>query len=203
MGRSSRIRGRISIIFNQLIIQNNNLEQYILTKYGYVSNKEKIVQDQARKDQMIEILGLNSAVGRLGHDAKDEFGNKFELKSSTKNDFSTGRVVSIKMINIWRERYWIFATGENYQDGFKIKSLYFCSPEMMKEKFDVMETKFKPDIEILETVVKHMKQIINKTHLERMIYLMNRGMTYNNPKIGMPYIKKHSIKIDMKNHQKT
>lgn len=168
-----------------------------------MSDKEKVVQDQAREDQMIKILGLNNTVGRLGHDAEDEFGNKFELKSSTKGSFGTGRDVSVKMINIWRERYWIFSSGKNYQDGFKIESLYFCSPKMMKEKFDEMENKFKPDMEIMNVVIKHMKKIISKTYLDRLIYLINRGMTYNNPHIGMPYIKKHGIEIDLDNPVKS
>lgn len=163
-----------------------------------MSKKDKApVQDQAREDQMISVLGLKKTAGRLGHDAEDEYGNIFELKSSTKGSFGTGRDVSIEMIDRWRKRHWIFANGTNYSDGFRIESLYYCSPTMMESCFDAMSAKFEPDITLRESVLRHIRKILSATQIDRLTYLINRGMTYNNPHIGMKYIKEHGIEINL------
>lgn len=68
-----------------------------------MNDKEKMpVQDQSREHQMIQILGLINAKGRLGYDAEDKDGRKFEMKS-TKTSFDIGRDVSISMINAWKD----------------------------------------------------------------------------------------------------
>ena len=157
-----------------------------------------LVQDQSRENQMIQMLGLIDMPRRLGHDAEDKSGHKFELKSTTKTSFSTGRDVSVNMINIWRKRYWIFAKGINYQDGFEIKSMYLCTPKMMNEQFDIFEKKFQFDIKLQDTVLEHTKKILNITQLSRLTYLINRGMTYNNPHIGLKYVREHGVEIDLK-----
>ena len=77
-----------------------------------MADKEKeTVQDQDRESKMIDILGLIGTEQRMGHDAEDKAGNRYELKSTTKDKFGTGRDVSVEMIKKWRELYWIFATG--------------------------------------------------------------------------------------------
>ena len=76
------------------------------------------IQDQAREDMMVNLLGLKKAEGRLGHDAEDDKGNIFELKSSTKNSFGTGRDVSISMINKWRKKALDICKWYELQDGF-------------------------------------------------------------------------------------
>ncbi len=155
---------------------------------------------------MIEILGLKKAEGRLGHDAEDNNGNIFELKSSTKNSFGTGRDVSVSMINKWRKRHWVFANGTNYKSGFKIESMYYCSPNMMKDQFDILYEKFKPDMKISKTVLAYVDGILVEIQIERLKYLLNRGMTYNNPHISMKYVSSYGIEIDLscpKNSLKT
>ena len=146
---------------------------------------------------MIIILGLKKHIGRLGHDAEDEYGRKFELKSTTTNSFGTARDVSVEMINGRRVRYWVFAKGVNHQDGFDIETIHLCTPAMMKTYFDQLESKFKPDITIQNMVLKQVKKVLNKTQFERLVYLLNRGMTYNNPKISIKYVTEHGVKIDI------
>lgn len=165
-----------------------------------MSDKEKApIQDQRREEQMIRLLGLINAEGRLGHDAEDKRGNIFELKSSTKDSFGTSRDVSIDMINKWRKRYWIFAQGINYKKGFEINLLYLCTPDMMKEQFDTLAKRFESDVNIRDIVVTNLKKILESSKLERLIYLINRGMTYNNPHISIKYVKEHGVEIDLQN----
>lgn len=155
------------------------------------------IQDQAREDMMVNLLGLKKAEGRLGHDAEDDKGNIFELKSSTKNSFGTGRDVSISMINKWRKRHWIFANGTNYKTGFKIESMHYCSPNMMKDQFDILYEKFKPDIKISKFVLAYVDDVLVKIQIDRLKYLLDRGMTYNNPHISMKYVKEYGVEIDL------
>ena len=127
--------------------------------------------------------------------------NIFELKSSTKSSFGTGRDVSIEMMDRWRQRRWIFANGTNYSDGFRIESTYYCSPAMMKGCFDIMSAKFEPDITLRESVLRHIRKILSATQIDMLAYLISRGMTYNNPHIGMKCIKEHGIEIDLNDPQ--
>jgi len=119
------------------------------------------------------------------------------MKSTTKESFGTGRDVSVEMITKWRERHWVFAHGTNYDNGFSIEEMYYCSPAMMKEKFDEMELRFAPDIHIRDTIMIHVKRILNSAQLKRLYYLVSRGMTYNNPHIGLKYVKEHGVKINL------
>lgn len=52
-------------------------------------------------------------------------------------------------------------------------------------------------MELRDRVVSYVRRILSKTQLDRLIYLIDRGMTYNNPHIGLPYIKEHGIKMDL------
>ena len=162
-------------------------------------DKEKAqVQDQSREAQMIRMLGLKAREGRMGHDAEDDQGRKFELKSTTKSGFGTARDVSVSMIAKWRKLHWVFAKGTNYEDGFEIESMYLCTADMMKERFDVMEKKFEPDMAIQNAVLTHVKSLLTTMQLDRLAYLIERGMTYNNPHIGAKYVKSHGVRIDLK-----
>src|SRR2546427_9421042 len=104
--------------------------------------EEVQVQDSAREDQLSRLLRLRRMPGRHGHDAEDEFGNRYELKSTTRGGVGTGRDVSQEMIDGWRKRYWICAKGRNLRSGFQINELYFLSPAMMEGWFQQMEEKF-------------------------------------------------------------
>ena len=165
-----------------------------------MSRREKApVQDQGREEKMIRMLGLRGVVGRLGHDAEDDDGHTFELKSTTKNSFGTGRDVSINMIGRWRTRHWIFAVGTNYRDGFEIDAMYLCTPTMMKEQFDLFEARFGPDLTLRDTVIGYIKKLLEKSQIERLTYLIDRGMTYNNPHISLKYVREHGIELDLAN----
>ena len=143
------------------------------------------------------MLGLKEVAGRMGHDAEDDAGRTFELKSTTRTSFGTARDVSIDMIRGWRSHYWIFATGTNYKDGFEIESLYLCTPAMMSAQFDTFEAKFGPDLTLRNSVVSHVGKILKKSQLDRLTYLIDRGMTYNNPHIDLKYVQEHGVELDL------
>ena len=160
--------------------------------------REKVpVQDQDREEKMIRMLGLKEVAGRLGHDAEDDDGHFFELKSTTKASFGTARDVSIEMINGWRSHYWVFATGTNYKDGFEIETMYLCTPDIMREQFDVFEAKFDSDLALRNSMVSYVTKILKKSQVDRLTYLIDRGMTYNNPHISLKYVREHGVELDL------
>lgn len=168
---------------------------------GESPNGEQIitVQDNLREIQLATVLNLKHMTGRWGHDAEDDYGNKYELKSTTKGSFGTGRDVSLKMIEIWRKRYWICATGNNLSSGFEFKEIYFLSPYMLEDWFNNVEQKIRKDLDLLNVVLSYVEDILTEIQLQRLEYLIKRGMTYNNPKIGLPYIKEKGIVLNSEN----
>lgn len=108
---------------------------------------------------------------------------------------ASGRDVSLETIKRWRRRYWIFAAGTNYKDGFEINSMYLCTPAMMEGQFDLFETRFGPDLDLKEAVLGHVGGILKKDKLDRLAYLMDRGMTHN-PYIGLKYVREHGVELD-------
>jgi hypothetical protein len=161
--------------------------------------EEVQVQDSAREDQLSRLLKLRRMPSRHGHDAEDEFGNPYELKSTTRGGVGTGRDVSQGMIDQWRTRYWICAKGRNLRSGFQISELYFLSPRMMEEWFQQMEEKFLADRELRDRVLARITDTVTPVETERIRYLIERGMTYNNPHISWIYIRRHGLKLDIRN----
>lgn len=163
------------------------------------NNGKKTVQDDEREIQLCELLQLKHMEGRAGHDAEDEFGNKYELKSTTMTGFGTARDVSLEMINNWRQRYWICAKGTNLVSGFEIEELYFLSPRMLEGWFSQMEARFAPDEGLRKKILSAQAGKLSRLEEERLDYLIKRGMTYNNPHIGMNYVRKNGILINSDN----
>lgn len=156
-----------------------------------------MVQDNDREQLVCKLLNLTQMPGRAGHDAEDEMGNKYELKSTTKGGFGTGRDVSPGMIQNWRERYWVCAKGRNLRSGFNIEELYFLSPNMLEGWFSSMESKFSNDYELREKALRNQRGELSQEEIERLNYLISRGATYNNPHIGLSYVRENGISIDL------
>ncbi len=112
------------------------------------------VQNQARERQLADLFNLNLNPDRLGPDAHDEFGNQFELKSTTVSGVGTGRDVSIEMLEAWRQRYWIVGVGRNLEEGFVFDDIYFLTPEMMDERLTQIEDHIRPDLELRNIILE-------------------------------------------------
>ena len=119
------------------------------------------------------------------------------MKSTTQDSFGTGRDVSLDMIAKWKELYWVFASGTNYEDKFEIDEMYLCTPDMMLDWFEELEGRFGPDICLRDAVLNHVKRVLSAAQLDRLVYLIDRGITYNNPHIDMKYVRKHGVNIDL------
>ncbi len=157
-----------------------------------------MVQDSSRELQIVSLFQLIHLENRLGHDAKDEFNNPYELKSTTSKSCTTARDVSFEMLEGWSDCYWLIARGENLESGFHIKEVFFFHPSMMEEYFQSIRQKLRPDVELRDRTLAEMRRILPPEQLERLNYLISRGLTLNDPHIGGPYIESHSISIDLK-----
>jgi hypothetical protein len=51
----------------------------------------------------------------------------------------------------------------------------------------------------MSRVLERISKVFKKEELERVEYLITRGMTYNNPKISWDYLVKNGTKLDLKN----
>lgn len=154
-----------------------------------------IVQDNARELLLANLLQLKHMPGRWGHDAEDEHGNHYELKTTTRSGFGTGRDVSPRMISEWRTRYWVCAQGRNLRSGFIFDEIHFLSPGMLEEWFSTLEARFAPDEKLRDLAIERLRDSVKEEDLRRVEYLFNRGMTYNNPHIGRAYVKAHGVSL--------
>jgi hypothetical protein len=97
-------------------------------------------QDREREDALIRRLDLQSAnANRIGIDAHDEFGNNYELKTTTQARISTARDVGLNHLNKWRELFWICSKGHYGSGGFQFTETYFLFPAQLEEWFSRIE----------------------------------------------------------------
>ncbi|MGC9781720.1 MAG: hypothetical protein HZR80_20940 [Candidatus Heimdallarchaeota archaeon] len=159
------------------------------------------VQDKARENRLVTLFNLKQLKGRLGYDAKDEFDNPYELKTTTKSGVSTARDVQFEMIEKWRNCYWIIAKGVNLRSGYRFDEIYFCHPMILEEWFLKIVNRLRIDVDLREKVLYILRNCddesvkFNPKEIEKVNYLISRGLTLNNPKIPLWLVKK-GVKID-------
>lgn len=162
-----------------------------------VQDREVEVQDSRREHAIRRLFGLQkSGQGRMGADAVDDSGNEYELKSTTKEGVSTARDVGPHTIEKWRKRYWLFAKGRNLGSGFEIEATYFLHPDDMEGWFQKLEKRFAQDLSLLRRAKPVLRQAgLSPQEIERLQYLVGRGLTLNNPKVPWDYVRRHGVLI--------
>jgi len=157
------------------------------------------IQDAARETLMRERFGLlESSEGRMGADAVDELGNRYELKSATRSGVTTGRDLGMHTLQRYRTRYWIICRGTNLRRaGFVVEECRFLSPSMLEGWFQQIERRLQSDLDLLERVLSIIRRRgFAEAEIERLSYLVHRGYTLNNPKIPWHYVETHGIRIE-------
>lgn len=99
------------------------------------------------------------------------------------------------MIENWRQRYWIIGVGRNLSSGFEFDVIYFLSPSLIHDGFNIIEAKITKYLNLKDEVCKELEGKMSAENIERVSYLMSRGSTLNNPKISKLYIRKFGIEI--------
>lgn len=152
-----------------------------------------MVQDDLREQQLAAQLRLERSASRTGSDARDEFENRYELKTVTTASVTTGRDVGLPYLQRLRRSYLICAKGENTEYGFRIEAIYFLSPEMMEDWIGGIESRLIGDDTLVESAIAALQQIGFPGDLTRLRQLSVRGLTINNPHISWAYIRSHGV----------
>jgi hypothetical protein len=128
----------------------------------------------------------------MGADALDDQGNEFELKSAGGKSVTTARDVGPHTIKKWQRRYWIIARGPNLRAGFRIDQIYILHPKDLAGWFRKLRARFGSDQALLSQAKRCLKNAdLPKKSMNRLEYLVLRGMTLNNPKIPWDYVRLH------------
>jgi hypothetical protein len=139
---------------------------------------------------------LQRTAGRTGSDARDEFGNRYELKTVTTSNVTTGRDIGPEYLDRLRASYLICARGNNTQYGFSVDEIYLLSPEMMEDWIAKIETRIAADRGLVDSAITALTRMSFAGDLERLRRIGYRGFTLNNPKISWSYITSHGIKLE-------
>ncbi|NKQ35900.1 MAG: restriction endonuclease [Chloroflexi bacterium] len=103
---------------------------------------DDIFQDNGGKLlQVLLITGLEVLPGREGNDAKDSYGNEYELKSLNSlltKSFSTHHHMNPTIIEKYRQVDWIFAVYE----GIELQAIYQLTPDDLEPFYSKWEEKW-------------------------------------------------------------
>lgn len=137
-----------------------------LKRYQELASKHginDIFQDNGGKLlQVLLVTGLEVLPGRIGNDAKDAYGNEYELKSvniELTKSFSTHHHINPRIIAKYRQVDWIFAI----YSGINLLFIYQLTPSNLEFYYAKWE---------------------NKWH-------DSGGKDINNPKISLAYVREH------------
>lgn len=161
------------------------------------------VQDNKREQALSKILGLQTTGKRSGFDAYDEFGNPYELKTTSKNDVGTGRDIGRSFIEKLRKEYFVAAKSSVEPGEWKPSEIIVCHPDDLEEWIEAkLGSRLSVDESLMSRVIERISQVFKKEEVERIEYLITRGMTYNNPKISWDYLVHHGTKLSLTNPAK-
>ncbi len=158
--------------------------------------QRRTVQDDVREQQLALQLNLSRSRSRMGSDARDEFGNRYELKTVTTRNVTTGRDIGPDYLDRLRQSYFICARGEYTDYGFHVRDIYFLAPEMMEEWIRSIEGRLANDRALVDSALELLRQAGFTGDLNRLRQIGYRGFTLNNPKIPWSYIESHGVRLE-------
>lgn len=155
------------------------------------------VQDNLREYQLARMLRLERNPSRTGSDARDEFGNFYELKTVTTDQVTTGRDIGPAYFARLRASYMVVARGTQSSYGFTPEAIYFLAPSMLEDWIQRFEGRLRIAAELTERAIADLRgRGWDDTDIERLLALTKRGMTINNPKIAWSYVVSHGVKLE-------
>jgi hypothetical protein len=132
--------------------------------------------------------------GRIDVDAYDEFGNPYELKTTSKGGVSTARDLGYRHLDKWSKRYWIVADFVNRTEGHVFTGFWFLAPEHMEAWYAMIRARLDQDTALTRRAVDAMRLGgATEEDISRVEKLCNDGALLNDPNIPKGYIRKHAI----------
>lgn len=169
----------------------------------YVAKRSRApVQDGKREADVAALFGLTLGSSRIDVDATDEFGNPYELKTTSKGSVSTARDLGPQHIEKWSGRYWIVSRGENLVTGFVFLRHFFLAPEHMNGWYRHILSRLDSDIQLSKKCLSILESHLPPIEHNRVEYLLSRGKLLNDPNIPWRYIEENGIEIKG-NHAET
>lgn len=154
------------------------------------------VQDDIREEILTRTLNLTRTGKRTGPDAIDEYGNVFELKTTTREALTTGRDIGLEYLARMRTQYLIAARGKQTDYGFAADDIYFLHPDDLDEWITSIEDRIRADLDIVMRAHSALNALgTGVKMLDRLLAIGKRGITLNNPKIPWKYIAKHGTRL--------
>ena len=158
--------------------------------------KKRQVQDDLREEILTRSLKLTRTGKRIGPDAKDEHGNLYELKTTTKQGLSTARDIGPEYLARMRIQYLIAARGRNTDYGFSIEDIYFLHPDDLDNWIKPIEDRLQADMDIVNQAHSALSALgAGVDTLKRILAIGKRGITLNNPKIPWQYVTDHGTRL--------
>lgn len=155
----------------------------------------KIVQDNIREVEMIELFGLIKGDSREGVDATCGIGSQFELKSYSKPSVSTARDLGYKHLSKWASRYWLFGRFTNHDEGHRWHSFHFMAPNHMNAWFEKVRSKLDESHALIEQIAKALEPQFDSCIIDDVRKLMADGALLNDPNISAKYVRENGIEI--------
>ena len=154
------------------------------------------VQDDTREAALARMLELKRSDRRTGPDATDENGNRFELKTTTRQSLTTARDVGPEYFARLRTQYLIAARGQQTDYGFAFEDIYFLHPDDLEGWIQQYETRLRGDMDIVGRAYKALAALgACAKALERLLAIGRRGVTLNNPQIPWRYITEQGTRL--------
>jgi hypothetical protein len=158
------------------------------------------VQDNKREKALAEILGLQTTGKRSGFDAYDVLGNPYELKTTSKNDVGTGRDIGRAFIKKLGKEYFVAAKSSLEPGEWKPSEIIVCHPDDLEGWIEAkLGSRLSADESLMSRVTEKISKVFEKEEIDRIKYLIMRGMTYNNPKISWDYLIKNGTQLALTN----
>ena len=81
-----------------------------------------------------------------------------------------------------------------------IDEVYFLAPQLLEDWFrDIERRYFERDQGLIRDALGILRRAGFTGDLDRLAYLLNRGMTINNPKIPWHYVRAHGVQLNLSN----
>ncbi len=161
-----------------------------------MASRGRRVQDDNREAALARLLELQRSGRRIGPDAMDAHGNEFELKTTTTQSLSTARDIGCAYLARMRTQYLIAARGRQTDYGFAFDDIFFLHPSDLEDWIQPHEARLQGDLDIVgraHGALSALGACVNT--LRRLLYIGQRGITLNNPKIPWRYITEHGTRL--------
>lgn len=155
-----------------------------------------MIQDNSREDYLVKLFGLEGNSSRIGWDARDQYGNEYEIKTTTKSTVSTARDLGYAHLDKWSKHFWIIARGQQQISGFQYEKIYFLAPSQMAGWIGSIRTRLDNDMKIvnktLELVDVFFEDPNDKKKTKK---ILEDGIKLNDPGISWKYIESNGTLI--------